>query len=46
MGNHILKIITINNLTHDVLRITTNKPVGLEFKPGQAANYLLTKAGG
>jgi ferredoxin-NADP reductase len=34
MGNHILKIESINNLTHDVLRITTNKPSGFDFKPG------------
>lgn len=45
MGNHILKIITINNLTHDVLRITTSKPIGLDFKPGQAANLSINKSG-
>lgn len=45
MGNHILRIITINNLTHDVLRITTNKPIGLDFKPGQAANLSINKSG-
>ena len=45
MGNHILKIVSINNLTHDVLRITTNKPVGFDFKPGQAANLAINKSG-
>ncbi|MBL7883567.1 MAG: flavodoxin reductase [Bacteroidia bacterium] len=45
MGNHILKIVSINNLTHDVLRITTNKPVGLDFEPGQAANLAINKSG-
>ena len=33
MGNHILKIASINNVTHDVLRITTNKPEGFDFIP-------------
>ncbi len=45
MGNHILKIVSINHLTHDVLRITTNKPVGFDFEPGQAANLAINKSG-
>ncbi len=45
MGNHILKIVSISNLTHDVLRFTTNKPVGFDFEPGQAANLAINKSG-
>ena len=45
MGNHILKIVSLNHLTHDVLRITTNKPVGFDFEPGQAANLAINKSG-
>lgn len=45
MGNHILKITAINNITHDVLRITTNKPKGFDFEPGQAANVAINKSG-
>ncbi|MFN3530124.1 MAG: flavodoxin reductase [Bacteroidia bacterium] len=45
MGNHILKIAKITNITHDVLRISTNKPVGFDFKPGQAANLAINKSG-
>ncbi len=45
MGNHILKIASINNVTHDVLRITTNKPEGFDFIPGQAANIAINKSG-
>jgi len=45
MANHILNIVSINNLTYDVLRITTNKPVGFDFEPGQAANLAINKSG-
>jgi len=45
MGNHILKIESISNLTHDVLKFTTNKPVGFDFEPGQAANLAINKSG-
>jgi ferredoxin-NADP reductase len=45
MGNHILKIASISNVTHDVLKITTNKPVGFDFEPGQAANIAINKSG-
>ncbi len=45
MGNHILKIASINNVTHDVLRITTDKPEGFDFIPGQAANIAINKSG-
>lgn len=45
MGNHILKIKSIDNVTHDVLRITTNKPSGFDFEPGQAAKIAINKSG-
>lgn len=45
MGNHILKIATIENLTHDVLKIVTNKPTGFDFVPGQATNIAINKSG-
>lgn len=45
MSNHILKIASIDKITHDVLRITTNKPVGFDFEPGQAANLAINKSG-
>lgn len=45
MGNHILKIASINHLTHDVLRITTSKPARFDFEPGQATNLAINKSG-
>ena len=45
MGNHILKIESIDNVTHDVLRIITNKPEKFGFVPGQAANIAINKSG-
>jgi ferredoxin-NADP reductase len=45
MGNHVLKIVTIENITHDVIQITTNKPVGFDFEPGQAAHIAINKSG-
>lgn len=45
MGNHILKIASIDNVTHDVLQIITNKPLGFKFLPGQAANIAINKNG-
>jgi ferredoxin-NADP reductase len=45
MGNHILKIASINNVTHDVLQIITNKPANFDFVPGQAANIAINKSG-
>ncbi|HLG38069.1 MAG TPA: hypothetical protein VI461_00325 [Chitinophagaceae bacterium] len=45
MENHILKIASIDHVTHDVLQIVTNKPKGFDFKPGQAANIAINKSG-
>lgn len=45
MGNHTLIIASIDNVTHDVLRIVTNKPAGFDFVPGQAADIAINKSG-
>lgn len=45
MSNHILKVTSIDSVTHDVLRITTNKPSGFDFIPGQAAELAINKSG-
>lgn len=36
MGQHTIKIESIDHITHDVLRIKTEKPVNYNFNPGQA----------
>jgi ferredoxin-NADP reductase len=40
-----VKIISIEHLTHDVLRIVAEKPEGLVFTPGQAADISINKPG-
>lgn len=40
-----VKIISKKYLTHDVLRIITEKPVGLAFKAGQAVDISINKKG-
>lgn len=45
MGNHTLEIKSIDHITHDVLRIVTNKPEKLNFVPGQAAHIAINKSG-
>ena len=45
MGSTILKIASIKNVTHDVLRIITSKPARFSFIPGQAANLAIHKTG-
>ena len=40
-----LKILSIIPATHDVFRITTEKPSGLSFNPGQAADITIDKKG-
>ncbi|SDM00466.1 Ferredoxin-NADP reductase [Daejeonella rubra] len=45
MGNHVLKIASINKVTHDVLRIVTNKPERFHYLPGQATNIAINKRG-
>ncbi|MCB0628443.1 MAG: FAD-binding oxidoreductase [Saprospiraceae bacterium] len=41
----IIKIRSIEHLTHDVLRIVAEKPTGLAFVPGQAADISINKPG-
>ena len=40
-----LKILTIEFITRDVLQILTEKPLSLEYTPGQAADISLNKEG-
>ncbi|HKL40018.1 MAG TPA: hypothetical protein VJ894_05025 [Cryomorphaceae bacterium] len=44
MSNHV-KILDTHSLTHDVNRISTEKPDGYSFKPGQATEIAINKAG-
>jgi ferredoxin-NADP reductase len=43
MEPHPVKIKSIGNLTHDVLKIVTEKPVDINFIPGQAAEISINK---
>jgi ferredoxin-NADP reductase len=43
MEEHIVKIRDIKNITHDVLRITIDKPPGYNFVPGQATEVAINK---
>lgn len=45
MGNHKVKIESINDVTPDVLKIVTNKPVGFDFEPGRATEVAINKDG-
>ena len=45
MENHIVKIISIGHITHDVLQIFTNKTQQLDFTPGQATEISINKDG-
>jgi ferredoxin-NADP reductase len=45
MKNERVKIQAIDHLTHDVLRIVTDKPAGMIFVPGQATEVFIDKAG-
>jgi len=45
MKNHLVKIRSINKVTHDVLQIKTEKPDGFTFDPGQAAEIAINKTG-
>lgn len=45
MQNHTIKIRSIDNVTHDVLRIVTNRPWQFDFIPGQAAHIAINKTG-
>lgn len=43
MEEHIVKILNIKNVTHDVKRFTLEKPVGYSFIPGQATEVAINK---
>ena len=42
---HIVKILSIEHLTHDVLKIVAEKPAGLAYVPGQAVDLSINKPG-
>lgn len=43
MGTHTVKVKSIENSTHDVLRIVTDKPTQYQFEPGQATDVAINK---
>ncbi|RYG27457.1 MAG: flavodoxin reductase, partial [Chitinophagaceae bacterium] len=43
--SHKVKIRSIENLTHDVLRIVAEKPAVLNYQPGQAVDVSINKPG-
>ncbi|MCP9769894.1 flavodoxin reductase [Lacihabitans sp. LS3-19] len=45
MQQHIVKIEAINHVTHDVLKIVTEKPENFSFTPGQATEISINKKG-
>ncbi|OOG77688.1 flavodoxin reductase [Algoriphagus sp. A40] len=45
MEKHILKVKSIQKITPDVLRITTDKPEAIDFEPGQATELSIKKSG-
>ncbi len=42
---HLVKIKSITKITPDVLQITTNRPAGISFTPGQATEISINKSG-
>lgn len=45
MQQHLVKIKSIDKVTHDVLKIVTEKPRGYNFTPGQATEVSINKNG-
>ncbi len=45
MENHIVKVKAVTHVTHDVLRIVTEKPANYRYRPGQATEMGINKAG-
>lgn len=45
MATHTVKILTTCHITRDVLQIFTEKPLGLDFTPGQTIDISINKAG-
>jgi predicted ferric reductase len=44
MESHIIKIKSIDKVTHDVLSIVTDKPTDFSFIPGQATQIAINKS--
>lgn len=45
MEQHIVKVKSVGNVTHDVLKIVTEKPQQYNFTPGQATEISINKKG-
>ena len=45
MEQHYVKIKSVENVTHNVLRLTTDKPSQYTFTPGQATEIAINKDG-
>jgi len=45
MAQHIIKIQSVDHVTHDVLRFKTEKPDNFNFTPGQATRVAINKDG-
>ena len=45
MDQHIIKIYSVDQVTHDVLRFKTEKPADFNFIPGQASRISINKEG-
>ncbi len=45
MDQHIIKIYSVDQVTHDVLRFETEKPANFNFIPGQASRISINKEG-
>ena len=45
MAQHIIKILSVDHVTHDVLRFKTEKPSDYNFTPGQATRVAINKEG-
>ena len=45
MEQHLVKIKSIDKVTHDVLQIVTERPQGYKFTPGQATEVSINKSG-
>lgn len=43
--SQIVKILSLEHVTHDVLKISTQKPLGLNYKPGQAVDVSINQSG-
>ncbi|MCK9291316.1 MAG: FAD-binding oxidoreductase [Bacteroidales bacterium] len=45
MKQYILKVISVEKVTHDVLQIRLEKPAHFQFRPGQATDLAINKEG-